>query len=264
MNVPFTPTIACNAAGTARCQLDMDIVRPSGGGPWPVFLLLQGGPSDVNRDDYMLPLADALAHQGALVMVADWRQAASTGGGFPTSFQDVGCAVGVTRALAAKYGGNSAGVTLVGHSLGGWAGAVLTLAPTEFAPAAGSCDATTGPLRPNAFVDLDGAVDEPTAMEDGSPYVTAFFGGTPEQQPAAYAAGDPFSILAVHPASGSPVPILVVHATSDATVPLATSKSFHGALLSAGYPNQLLLISGGHTAALVSSTVTSAIIELVT
>ncbi len=262
MNLPYTPTIACGATGSVRCQLDMDIVRPSGGGPWPVFLLLQGGPSDVNQDDYMLPLADALAHQGAVVVVADWRQAADTGGGFPKSFRDVGCAVGVTRAIAARYGGDGTSVTLVGHSLGGWAGAVVTLAPTAFTPAAGTCDATTGSLRPDAFVDLDGAVDEPTAMEDGSPYVTAFFGGTAAQQPAAYAAGDPFSILAAHPASGGRVPILVVHATADATVPLATSQSFHGALLNAGYPNRLLLISGGHTAAISSSTVTVAIMEL--
>ncbi len=262
--VPYTPTIACSATGSVQCQLDMDVVRPSGGGPWPVFLLLQGGPSAVDQADYMLPLADALAHQGAVVMVADWRQAADTGGGFPKSFQDVSCAVGVTRAIAARYGGDGASVTLVGHSLGGWAGAVVTLAPTVFTPAAGTCDATIGSLRPNAFVDLDGAVDEPTAMEDGSPYVTAFFGGTAAQQPTAYADGDPFSILAAHPAGGNPAPILVVHATSDATVPVATSQSFHAALVSAGYPNQLLLISGGHTAAIGSSTVAAAIMELVT
>ena len=262
MNVPYTPTIACSADGSVECQLDMDIVRPSGGGPWPVFLLLQGGPSDVNQSDYMLPLADALAHQGAVVMVADWRQAADTGGGFPKSFQDVACAVGVTRAIAGAFGGDSATVTLVGHSLGGWAGAVVTLAPTRFTPPAGTCDAVAGRLLPDAFVDLDGAVDEPTAMEDGGPYVTAFFGGTGAQQPAAYAAADPFSIVAAHPAGGSPPPILVVQATADATVPLATSQSFHGALLRAGYPNQLLLISGGHTAAIGSSTVTMAIMEL--
>ena len=100
-------------------------------------------------------------------MVADWRQAASTAGGYPASFQDVACAIGVARAVAGRYGGNGSDVTLVGHSLGGWAGAVVTLTPQAFTPAAGTCSRTLGPLRPDAFVDLDGAVDEPRAMEEG-------------------------------------------------------------------------------------------------
>lgn len=263
MNASYTPSVACAATG-ATCHLDMDIVRPSGGGPWPVFLLLQGGPAPVNRGNYMLPLADALAHRGAVVLVADWRQSTALGGGYPTSFRDIACAVGVTRAWAARYGGDADFVTVVGHSLGGWGAAVVALSPTAFTPATGSCDRTAGSLRPDALVDLDGAVDEPTAMEDGAAYVTGFFGGTQAQVPAAYAAGDPFSILKAHPAGSHPMPILVVHATSDAIVPVATSRSFHSALTSAGYPNRLLLIPGDHFAAIGSGAVADAIIALVT
>jgi len=261
MNVPFTPSMAC---GTVRCQLDMDIVRPKGGGPWPVFMLLMGGPAGVNRSDYELSFADALAHQGAVVFVADWRQSAAVGGGYPTSFNDIACAVGMTRAMAPRVGGNSRSVTLVGHSLGGWGGAVVALSPTVFSPRAGQCDATSGSLRPDAFVDLDGAVDEPTAMEDGAAYVGAFFGGTRAAKPAAYAAGDPFSILAAHHAGLHPMPILVVHGLSDATVPVTTSRAFHTKLISAGYPDRLLLIDGGHFAALASAAVVTAIVALVT
>ncbi len=240
----------------------MDIVRPSGGGPWPVFVLLQGGPAEVNRDNYMLPLANALAHRGAVVMVADWRQAAATAGGYPTSFQDVACAVGVARAVASRYGGNGSDITLVGHSLGGWAGAVVSLTPRAFIPAAGACDRTVGPLRPDALVDLDGAVDEPRVMEDGAAYVTAFFGGTPTVKPAAYAAGDPFAILARWPAGAHGLPILVVHGLSDRTVSVTASWSFHSALLRAGDPNRLMLIPGGHGAAITSSAVADAIMRL--
>ena len=239
----------------------MDIVRPDGGSRWPVFLLLQGGPTPLGGD-YLLPFATTLAHLGAVVMVADWRQAVFAGGGFPTSFADASCAVGVARRIAAGYGGDGSFVTVVGHSLGGWAGAVIALTATPFTPAAGQCDATSGSLRPNAFVDLDGATDEPQQMEDGSSYVYAFFGGTPSQVPTRYAAGDPMRILAAGKANDDPVPILVVHAYEDPVVQLAAGQAFHTALGAADYPNQLLLIHGGHDAALTSDVVAGAIMAL--
>jgi acetyl esterase/lipase len=261
MDVPFTPSVMCSSDGTT-CRLDMDIVRPAGGSSWPVFVLLQGGPSSVGQADYLLTLATALAHRGAVVMVADWRQAVYAGGGFPTSFADASCAVGVARHIAAKYGGNGNRVTVVGHSLGGWAGAVISLTSKPFTPAAGQCDATSGSLRPDAFVDLDGATDEPATMEDGADYVQAFFHGTPATVPANYSAGDPMRILAAGKANTHKIPILVVHAYEDPVVELAAGKAFHAALLKAGYANRLVLIHGGHGAALLSNTVVDAIIGL--
>jgi acetyl esterase/lipase len=261
MNVPFTPTVKCSSDGTT-CQLDMDIVRPAGGSNWPVFVLLQGGPTAVGQGDYLLQLATAIAHRGAVVMVADWRQAVYAGGGFPISFADASCAVGVARHIAAKYGGDGRRVTVVGHSLGGWAGAVISLASKPFTPAPSQCDKTSGSLRPDAFVDLDGATDEPATMEDGAAYVYAFFHGTPSAVPANYAAGDPMRILAAGRDNPHAIPILVVHAYEDPVVELAAGRTFHAALLKAGYPNRLLLIHGGHGAALLSNTVVRAIMAL--
>jgi acetyl esterase/lipase len=262
MRVPYTPAIACAEPAGTTCSLAMDIVRPSDAGPWPVFVLLQGGPSSPGQSDYLLPVATAIAQRGAVVMVADWRQAAAFAGGYPASFQDAACAVGVARAVAPRYGGDPGDVTVVGHSLGGWAAAVISLAQAPMSPAPGTCDPTAGSLRPDALVDLDGATDEPATMEDGAAYVAAFFGGTRAQQPAAYAAADVLDILASHPAGDDPIPILLVHGQADTTVSPSVSTDLHAALLAAGYANQLLLIPGDHNAALVSPAVVTAITSL--
>jgi hypothetical protein len=40
-----------------------------------------------------------VAVRGAVVVHAVWRQDRDQGGGWPTSFQDIACAVGVARAI---------------------------------------------------------------------------------------------------------------------------------------------------------------------
>ncbi len=262
LNVPFTPSVPCVEPGGATCRLAMDIVRPSGGGPWPTLVLFRGGPSAPNGSDYLLAFGTSLAHAGAVVMVADWRQATAYGGGWATSFQDAACAIGVARATTARYGGQPGTVTAVGHSLGGWAAAVIGLTPTAFRPRAGMCDTTTGSLRPDGVVDIDGATDEPVDMEDGVAYVTAFFGGTPAQEPAAYGAAEALQIIKRYPAGDDSIPFLLVHGTSDTTVAPSVSSSLHTALQAAGYPNRLLWVNGGHAAALTNGTVVSAITAL--
>ncbi|HEY5629297.1 MAG TPA: alpha/beta fold hydrolase, partial [Candidatus Limnocylindrales bacterium] len=184
------------------------------------------------------------------------------GGGWATSFQDAACAIGVARATAPGYGGQAGNVTVVGHSLGGWAAAVIGLTPAAFTPRGGACDRTAGSLRPDAVVDMDGATDEPVDMEDGVPYVTAFFGGTPAQQPAAYAAADALQNIRRYPGGDDPIPLLLVHGTTDTVVLPAVSSGLHTALEAAGYPNRLLWVSGGHSAALTSGAVISAIVAL--
>jgi dipeptidyl aminopeptidase/acylaminoacyl peptidase len=99
-------------------------------------------------------------------------------------------------------------------------------------------------------------------MEDGAAYVAAFFGGSRTSQPAAYAAGDPFTILLRWPADDPTIPILLVHATNDTVVSPAASRTLHTALIAAGYPNRLLMISGSHGTAIRSSAVVDAIMRL--
>ena len=180
VNVPFTPPIVCTEPTVTTCQLLVDITAPTSGGPWPIIIYLAGGPTDNANDRFDLgisPFAWSLAGQGAVVMVPAWREAAWEGGGWPTSFEDVACAIGVARRIGPAYGASPDRVTLGGHSTGGWPPAVLALTPTPFTPEPGSCDETAGSLRPDAVVMSDGNLDEVTAESDGDYYVKGFFGG---------------------------------------------------------------------------------------
>ena len=105
----------------------MDISAPTSGGPWPIFVFLPGGPSSPGElyRDILDPFAAALAGQGAVVMISGWREADYYGGGYPTSFADVACAIGVARQIGPSYGADPDRVTLVGHSTGGWPAMVV-------------------------------------------------------------------------------------------------------------------------------------------
>ena len=140
-----------------------------------------------------------------------WREAAWEGGGWPTSFQDVACAIGVARAIGPAYGGDPDRVTLGGHSTGGWPPAVLALTPTPFTPEPGSCDETAGSLRPDAVVMSDGNLDEVTAQSDGRDYVVGFLGGDRAARPDEWAAADPFALVKRYPAGPDAIPSLLIY-----------------------------------------------------
>ena len=53
-------------------------------------------------------------------MITSWRLADTDGAGYPASFEDVACAVGVARAIGSAHGGDPERVVLVGYSLDGW------------------------------------------------------------------------------------------------------------------------------------------------
>jgi acetyl esterase/lipase len=252
-DVPYTPSIPCTKPSVGYdCQLTMDITAPTSGGPYPIVVFIPGGSSTPEdrldaRERYQGILdsfARALAGQGAVVMVGSWREAVVLGGGYPTSFEDVACAIGVAREIGPAYGASPDRVTLVGHSTGGWPAMVLGVTPTPFTPTPGSCDATAGSLRPDAAVSMDGAIDEVTAQEDGHGYVLAFLGGDQTARPEAWAASDPFALVKRYPPGPDTTPLLLIHGASDHNVPPAVSESFQAALVAAGYASSLVEIPG--------------------
>ncbi len=188
-------------------------------------------------------------------MVAGWREGPDWGGGYPNSFRDVACAIGVARKIAPAYGASPDQVTLMGHSTGGWPAAVVALTPTPFTPARGSCNATAGSLRPNLVVVEDGELDQVTKpnQADGLEYVRDFLGGARTTRPDAWAAADPYALAKRYRARANPVPFLLIHGSADTTVLPAVSESFQRALVAAGYQSRLVEIPGAdHTGGLWS------------
>jgi acetyl esterase/lipase len=268
-DVAYTPMIRCGSTASVTCRLMMDITAPTSGGPWPLIVFLPGGPSppDERYSGDLDPFVKAIAGQGAIVMVAGWREGPDWGGGYPISFQDVACAIGVARKIGPAYGANPERVTLQGHSTGGWPAAVVGLTPTPFTPAPGACNPTAGSLRPDSVVVGDGDLHEVTQPDeaDGLQYVTYFLGGDRTKRPDAWAAADPFALAKRYRAGANAIPFLLIHGSADTAVQPAVSESFQATLVAAGYHSRLVEIPGAdHVGSLYSKDGIEAILKAAT
>ena len=238
-NLPFTKSVDC---GGSSCQVLLDAYVPAGSGPFPIAVLIRGGPSGFGGRAYLDPFASELARAGILVFNADYRDTASQGGGYPTAFEDVACAIRFARAEAGTYRGDSGPVTLVGHSLGGWVGSVVALDSTEFQ---GGCLAN-GFGRPDAFVGLAGNYQIESGKNASD--LSIFFGGSAADTAAARASSNPFSY-----ATGTSIPVWLIAGTADTTVDPAASVALNAFLKGRGWNVTLQLVPGASHGSIIGS-----------
>jgi len=186
----------------------VDVHLPAGGaGPRPLVFLVHGGFWRQGWDrTHARPLAAALAREGFVVALPEYRRVGGSGG-WPVTAEDVEAALAATPALLAGAGVRTSGTTLVGHSAGGHL--VLWLACR---PVARDVDRVVGLA---AVGDLRFAAA--TGMGDGA--AVAFLGGTPEQVPEAYDAADPATRMATRPAAE----VVLVHGDRDEAVPVEST-----------------------------------------
>jgi acetyl esterase/lipase len=215
----------------------MGVAHPRSGGPWPVVVVIPGGPKAPGSDAYLGDFAGSVASQGAVVFVADYRATPDWGGGAPNSYKDIACAIRFARENAGQWGGDGSRVTLVAHSFGTFSASVVALSPDPFEPDPGTCLATTGSTKPDAFIGIAGVY----AFKDVSQEtLTSFFGGTPDQVPAAWAAGDPYALIAAK--DNATLPIRLIHGKIDTNVQPRSSEELLAALQAAGYDSTLTLV----------------------
>lgn len=190
----------------ARIELDvpyrpdarLDVHVPSQRGA-PVIVTLHGccgGKHDLTG------LAHGLAEEGALVFNASWADPHEPGT-YPAAYERAACAVRFARVHAGRYGGDPSRVTVLGWSDGAMVAAVVAMAPGDMP--SGPCHAPPGARGADAFVGVggflgwrvggDGAVD-PMVV---NPRTAAFFGGSPDDRPKAWAAGNPYVHLGERP-----------------------------------------------------------------
>lgn len=193
-----TPDVAYGPEARQR----LDVYRPRNARePAPVVVFLYGGRwRDGSKDEYRL-LGDALTRRGMVAVVADYRLAPAVR--FPAWVEDGARAVRWARENAARFGGDTARIFVVGHSAGGHTAALLAL-DERFLREAG---VPAGAVR--GFVALAGPVDTVWTAPD----VQAAM-GPPAGWPATYPA--------TH-VDGSEPPLLLLHGAGDETVSPASS-----------------------------------------
>jgi acetyl esterase/lipase len=187
----------------------------------PLIVLVHGGfwrPAYDRR--HLGPMASALAAEGYMVAVPEYRRAGMAEEGWTGPFNDIAAALDQVCDIAARHGADISQVTWAGHSAGGhlvlWAAARPGLPAGS--PWRGSSD-----RRPAAHVvSLAGCSSLRLCAEWnlGAGAVRILMGGGPDDVPERYAVADPAALPA------PPVPVTLVHGADDETVPLAMSQAF--------------------------------------
>jgi dienelactone hydrolase len=162
------------------------------------ILLWHGMQADARAS--VRPLAGLLAGHGAAVVVPDWNSHADDGGR-----AELLLSIDFTR----NYAGDSAGIVLVGWSLGGAAAAGLTFDAARF-----NVTLTHTICVAGAFT-----YDDPIS------------GRKPTVGPPTDGVGSPFTLL---------------HGLADEAVPVEVSRTFAADLEQAGWPVKLVEVAADH------------------
>ncbi|MGC0316326.1 alpha/beta hydrolase family protein [Kitasatospora acidiphila] len=207
----------------------VDLRLPPGPGPAPLLVLLHGGfwRPEIDRA-HTGPLADALAANGLLVAVPEYRRS-----GWPDTLDDVAAALDL---LAGPLPHPVTGRTvLAGHSAGGqlalWAAARRRL-PAD--------SPWHGDALPDAVVVLAGcsSLERCADWHLGDDAVLGLMGGDPARYPERYAVADPAALLPLG------VPATLLHGVEDDRVPVAMSRDYAALATAAGDPVELRELPG--------------------
>jgi acetyl esterase/lipase len=195
--------------GDKRSQFG-ELFLPGGDGPHPVAVVIHGGfwKAQYGRK-LMHPLCEDLREHGWAAWNLEYRRLGRlSGGGWPTTFEDLSAGVDHLREVQAPL--DLGRVVTIGHSAGGHLAALAATRPWPRV-------AVTGVVSQAGVLDLERAWE----WRLSAGVVRRLLGGTPEQQPDRYAAASPAARLPLG------VPALLTHGGRDDIVPPAMSEEFH-------------------------------------
>jgi acetyl esterase/lipase len=185
----------------------IDVHLPAGAArPRPLVVFIHGGFWRQQWDrTHARPLANALASEGYVVALPEYRRVGGEGG-WPTTAEDVDAAMTALVGLLTGIGVPTTTATLVGHSAGGHLALWLANQPHRIGRVVAL--APVGDLRKAAEYGMgDGAAVE-------------FLGGTPDTVPEVYDAADPATRLRERPSCD----IVVIHGDRDEAVDVDSSR----------------------------------------
>ena len=189
-------------------------------GPPPVIVFVHGGWWKSKYElGYAGYICDALKRAGIACWTLEYRRVGSTGGGWPTTFQDVAAGFEYLKEVANQYPLDLSRVYTMGHSAGGhlafWLAGRYHIDPNSEV-------AHPQPvLSLKGAIALAGAVGLQLTIEQSGDgifahdrdEVFALMGGTPEQFGERYRAGDPAALLPLA------APQLLIQGTRDNQIP---------------------------------------------
>jgi acetyl esterase/lipase len=212
-----------------RLKLDVYAPRAASDRPRPVIVFFYGGSWNGGRRQGYAFAARALAAQGFVVLVPDYRLVPEVR--YPDFLSDCAAAVRWARRHSGAYGGDGERIVLVGHSAGAYNAAMLALDPSLLGADRSAIRGFAGLAGPYDFLPLD----------DSS--TIAAFGRWPrpaETQPIRYAA------------AGAP-PVLLLHGLDDSRVKPRNSFALAARLKAAGADVRVEPYSGlGHVGILTA------------
>jgi acetyl esterase/lipase len=210
---------------------------PHGPGPHPVIVLIHGGSWQARYGKIVMrALARDLRRRGWAAWNIEYRRIGN-GGGWPATFQDVAHAIDHLAGLA-HPALDLQRVSVLGHSAGGHL--ALWAASRENLPPGAPGELTDGVpvVRLRRAIALAGVCDLAGSyrrhVHGGAP--GQLMGGSPEDVPERYDAGDPIRLLPLR------IPALLVHGTLDQTVSVELSRSYQRAALAAGGASSVELV----------------------
>lgn len=223
--------------GSAPSQV-IDVWRPSGGGPFPVVVMIHGGcwTKSVAGLDLMDWAAADLRKRGVAVWNIEYRRLGEAGGGYPGTYQDVAAAIELLRTEAPKRGLKLDRLVVVGHSAGGhlalWAAGRRKLPKSSplYSP---------DPLTPTAVIDLAGIANLETDTDTGcgADTVAAMAGPV---RPGRFDDTSPAALLPLG------VPTYVIHGADDTTVAPSVGRAYVALAQAAGDKVEMREPQGGH------------------
>lgn len=133
----------------------MDVYAPKSGGPYPTLVFFYGGGWDSGSRDLYGWAAQALAAQGFVIALPDYRLVPQVV--FPAFIQDAAAATAKASDLVGGYGGDPARLGVLGHSAGAHLAMMIAL-DRRYMAAVGQPDlikAAAGLAGPYDFLPFD-------------------------------------------------------------------------------------------------------------
>lgn len=224
-----------------------DLYLPAGRHPFnsvPLVVLIHGGGWQSTMGAGVFQgLARELSSRGMAVYNIEYRRMGS-GGGWPTTFDDVAGAMDYVAEVALQYPQLAIDDALVvGHS----AGAQLAVWASTRQDLRGDEVGSRPRFRPTRVISLAGPLDMVYAADHGDKRIVAVLGGRPAEVPQRYASVDPIQNL------DPSVPVIAVHGTLDTVVAPANSQRYVAALKKRGGRASVELLPGENHTSIVST-----------